>query len=139
MIKILYAIGITVFVNLISFYVSSLIPIYDKIVDVQGIGSAVCGFSGTVLGILITVITLVVTLKGVHIEQYKQYGYFNFLIVFYLLVFIELGITFICGFLSFIKDIDLPILYLLISLSLSCFILLFLMLVSCIGMALRNN
>lgn len=112
--------------NMLGFAIAGCIPLHKFDVDLSSVGSAVCGFSGTILGLLIAVLTINISIKSDYINKYKRYGYFKAMLTLHLLTFVELSVMLIFGFFCFFKNINMPILYINISMLISSLILLIL-------------
>ncbi|MCX8729627.1 hypothetical protein J3U66_04465 [Gilliamella sp. B2969] len=124
--------------NAIGFTISYFFLSIVQEINIEAYGSSICEFSGTILGFLIASLTIALGINGNHINKFKKYGYFKALILFYLIMFIELILTFFSGIMCFINPIITNTLYISIALTISSLICVFLAFIQIINLSIKK-
>lgn len=124
--------------NAIGFTTSYLCLGLLQGINIEAYGSSICEFFGTILGFLIASLTIALGINGKNISNFKKYDYFDAFILFYLMIFVELVLTFFSGIMCFVNPLIANTLYISIALTISSLICVFLSFIQIINLLLKE-
>ncbi len=124
--------------NTIGFTISYFCLDVLRGINIEAYGSSICEFFGTILGFLIASLTIALGINGNNISNFKKYNYFKALILFYLMIFVELVLTFFSGIMCFVNPLIANTLYISIALTISSLICVFLAFIQIINLLMKK-
>lgn len=75
------------------------LPGVNFVSHLDGLGSALASYSTAMMALVFALIVILTSLDNDNIRRFKAYGYINATYVFYVVCFLELGITFLLSML----------------------------------------